>query len=137
MAVIVKYIVVRNGVEKMTFATKKEADAHDKMLDIADNLFEFMEIKNVGLDEKQMENISLLFAENRDNIISILRGIQPKAKKPQTGSKKTKSEKIGTPPSKALTAADSKTASSASKKRKQMQSEINKEEINKEKINND
>ena len=40
MAVIVKYIVVRNGVEKMTFATKKEADAHDKMLDIADNLYE-------------------------------------------------------------------------------------------------
>ena len=34
MAVIVKYIVVRNGEEKMTFATKKEADAHDKMLDI-------------------------------------------------------------------------------------------------------
>ena len=137
MAVIVKYIVVRNGVEKMTFTTKKEADAHDKMLDIADNLFEFMEIKNVGLDEKQMENISLLFAENRDNIISILRGIQPKAKKSQTGSKKTKSEKTGTPPSKALTAADSKAASSASKKRKQMQSEINKETINKEKIKND
>jgi len=37
MAVIVKYIVVRNGEEKMTFATKKEADAYDKMLDIADN----------------------------------------------------------------------------------------------------
>ncbi len=123
MAVIVKYIVVRNGVEKMTFATKKEADAHDKMLDIADNLFEFMEMKNIGLDEKQMENISLVFAENRDNIISILRGIKPKAKKAQTGPKKTKSERTksertGTPPSKALTAADSRTASSASKKKK-------------------
>jgi len=43
MAVIVKYIVVRNGEEKMTFSTKKEADAYDKMLDIADNLFEFLE----------------------------------------------------------------------------------------------
>ncbi len=118
MAVIVKYIVVRNGVEKMTFATKKEADAHDKMLDIADNLFEFLEMENVGLDEKQMENISLVFSENRDKIISILRGIKPKAKKPQTGPQKTKSEKTGAPPSKALTAADSRTASSASKKKK-------------------
>ncbi len=123
MAVIVKYIVVRNGVEKMTFATKKEADAHDKMLDIADNLFEFMEMQNVGLDEKQMENISLVFSENRDKIISILRGIKPKSKKPQTGpqktkSEKTKSEKTGAPPSKALTAADSKTAALALKKKK-------------------
>ncbi len=118
MAVIVKYIVVRNGVEKMTFATKKEADAHDKMLDIADNLFEFLEIENVGLDEKQMENISLLFSENRDKIISILRGIKPKAKKSQTVPQKTKSEKTVAPPSKALTDADSRTASSASKKKK-------------------
>ena len=65
MAVIVKYIVVRNGVEKMTFATKKEADAHDKMLDIADNLYEFLETMNIGLDETQIENISLVFAKNR------------------------------------------------------------------------
>ena len=123
MAVIVKYIVVRNGVEKMTFATKKEADVHDKMLDIADNLFEFLEMENIGLDEKQMENISLVFAENRDKVMSILRGIKPKAKKSQpvpekTTSGKTKSEKTGTPVSKASTAADSRTASSASKKKK-------------------
>ena len=134
MAVIVKYIVVRNGVEKMTFATKKEADAHDKMLDIADNLFEFLEMKNIGLDEKQMENISLVFAENRDKIVSILRGIKPKAKESQpvpektksekTKSEKTKSEKTGALVSKASTAADSGTASSASKKKSQVTGEI-------------
>ncbi|HCP97002.1 MAG TPA: damage-inducible protein YebG, partial [Pseudoalteromonas sp.] len=33
MAVVVKYVVERNGVERMTFTTKKEADAYDKMLD--------------------------------------------------------------------------------------------------------
>lgn len=38
MAVITKFVVVREGVEKMTFTSKKEADAYDKMLDIADNL---------------------------------------------------------------------------------------------------
>ncbi|WP_027363036.1 YebG family protein [Desulfospira joergensenii] len=78
MAVIVKYIVVRNGEEKMTFATKKEADAYDKMLDIADNLFEFLETSKIKLNETQMEAVSLLFAQNRDDLIPILRGTKPK-----------------------------------------------------------
>lgn len=30
MAVIVKYVVERNGEEKMTFTSKAEADAYDK-----------------------------------------------------------------------------------------------------------
>ena len=87
MAVIIKYIVVRNGEEKMTFATKKEADAYDKMLDIADNLFEFLENSKIKLSENQLEAISLLLAENSDKLIPILRGIKPKAKpakKPET-----------------------------------------------------
>lgn len=80
MAVIVQYIVVRDGDEKMTFATKKEADAYDKMLDIADNLFDFLEDSDINLDETRKEEISLLFAEKRDAVIAILRGVSPKAK---------------------------------------------------------
>lgn len=80
MAVIVKYIVVRNGEEKMTFATKKEADAHDKMLDIADNLFEFLENAKINLNETQLEEVSLTLAQNRDEVMSLLRGIDPKKK---------------------------------------------------------
>ncbi len=78
MAVIVKYIVVRNGEEKMTFATKKEADAYDKMLDIADDLYEFLETEDIKLSETQLEDISLLIAKNRDKLVPILRGIKPK-----------------------------------------------------------
>ena len=80
MAVIVKYIVVRNGEEKMTFATKKEADAYDKMLDIADNLFEFLESSKIKFSENQLEDISLLLADNKDKLIPILRGVKPKKK---------------------------------------------------------
>jgi uncharacterized protein len=80
MAVIVKFIVVRNGEEKMTFATKKEADAYDKMLDIADNLFEFLESSKIKLSENQLEDISLLLADNKDKLIPILRGVKPKKK---------------------------------------------------------
>jgi len=96
MAVIVKYIVVRNGEEKMTFATKKEADTYDKMLDIADNLFEFLESSKIKLNENQLEDISLLLAENRDKLMPILRGIKPK-KKPV----KKLEQKESAPPKKA------------------------------------
>ena len=80
MAVIVKYIVVRNGEEKMTFATKREADAYDKMLDIADNLFEFLENAKINLNETQLEEVSLTLAQKREEIMPILRGIDPKKK---------------------------------------------------------
>jgi len=80
MAVIVKYIVVRNGEEKMTFATKKEADAYDKMLDIADNLLDFLNASQLKFNENQQEEVALLLAEKRDEVMPILRGISPKKK---------------------------------------------------------
>ncbi len=86
MAVIVKYVVVRNGVEKMTFTTKKEADAYDKMLDVADNLFEFIETSEIEVEEKQLEDLSLFLSQNKDAVISILKGSKPKAA-PKPGKK--------------------------------------------------
>ena len=32
MAVVIKYVVERDGVERMTFTSKKDADAYDKMI---------------------------------------------------------------------------------------------------------
>jgi len=98
MAVIVKFIVVRNGEEKMTFATKKEADAYDKMLDIADNLFEFLESSKIKLSEDQLESISLLMAENRDKLVSILKGMNPKTKAVKKPEPKKPEQKETTPP---------------------------------------
>lgn len=86
MAVIVKYIVVRNGEEKMTFVTKKEADAYDKMLDIADNLFDFLGSADINIEESQKEEISLLMAQRREDIMPILRGISPKKKSGSTNA---------------------------------------------------
>jgi len=98
MAVIVKYIVVRNGEEKMTFATKKEADAYDKTLDIADNLFEFLESLKIKLNEDQLEDISLLMAENKDKLVSILRGMNPKTKAVKMPEPKKPEQNESTPP---------------------------------------
>ncbi len=100
MAVIVKYIVVRNGEEKMTFATKKEADAYDKMLDIADNLFDFLGSADVKLDEDQQEAISLFMAEKRDEMMPILRGISQK-KKPTPAKASTAKKAAPKKPAKA------------------------------------
>jgi len=113
MAVIVKYIVVRNGEEKMTFATKKEADAYDKMLDIADNLFDFLGSSDINLDENQQEKISLLIAEQREEIMPILRGISPK-KKPAP-SKAAPPKSISKPPAQKASPAKSPAKKSANK----------------------
>ncbi len=87
MAVIVQYIVVRDGVHKMTFTTKKEADAYDKMLDIADNLYDFMETADIEADEKLLEDLTFYLAKNREKIISILRGTKPKKPLPEEAEK--------------------------------------------------
>ncbi len=98
MAVIVKYVVVRDGDEKMTFATKKEADAHDKMLDIADTLYQFFKDEKMELSDEQMDDLSLCLAKKKDLILQLLRGGKlPKPGKTvaakNTGKTATKSEK--------------------------------------------
>ena len=80
MAVITRYIVVRNGVElDKVFDVKKEADAYDKMLDAAENLAVFIKKSNlqIDLDAKTVDEISICLAKNAPEVISILRGIKP------------------------------------------------------------
>ena len=51
MAVETKYVVVRKGEEKMTFASKKEADAHDKLLDMAEAFTDWLLQSGMQMDE--------------------------------------------------------------------------------------
>ena len=74
MAVIVKYVVVRNGVEKMTFTSKKEADAYDKELDIAEALFELMQRSELSIDEGVLDELALYLARQREDAIRVLKG---------------------------------------------------------------
>ncbi len=83
MAVIVKYIVERNGVEKMTFTSKKEADAYDKMLDVADELSAFIGGGPVALDDAQREELGLFLAANKDELQTLLKGGKPKEVEPK------------------------------------------------------
>jgi len=74
VAVIIKYIVERKGVEKMTFTSKKEADAYDKMLDSADQLAEFLSASSVTLDDQQLEELGLYLASNKDIVQGLFKG---------------------------------------------------------------
>lgn len=74
MAVVTQFVVVREGVEKMTFTSKKEADAYDKMLDIADNLIPFLSKSELELDERDVEKLSFFLAQNKDDLQILLKG---------------------------------------------------------------
>ncbi|AXF75668.1 YebG family protein [Erwinia tracheiphila] len=73
MAVEIKYVVVRKGEEKMTFASKKEADAYDKMLDMAEVFSDWLSVAPLTLDEQHYEALGLYLAENKEVLQHILR----------------------------------------------------------------
>lgn len=72
MAVIIKYVVERHGVEKMTFSSKAEADAYDKMLDTAEALQALLLTSQLLTDEAQMESLALFLAQNKDSVLHAL-----------------------------------------------------------------
>jgi len=74
MAVIVKYVVVSHGKEDMIFSTKKEAEAHDKMLDIAERLYAFLQAAEINIAEDTLEALTLFMAQHREHIGTILKG---------------------------------------------------------------
>ena len=57
----------------MTFASKKEADAYDKMRDMAEVFSEWLTTSPLALDEQQGEALGLYLAENKDALQHILR----------------------------------------------------------------
>jgi dsDNA-binding SOS-regulon protein len=61
------------------YTTKKEADAHDKMLDIAERLTDFIQAaETFDVEEAVLEELALYLARNRMDIIQILKGAKPK-----------------------------------------------------------
>lgn len=78
MAIIVKYVVVSHGKEIMTFNTRKEAEAHDKMLDIAERLYAFLHTAELNIAEDTLEALTLFMAQQREPIGTILKGGRPK-----------------------------------------------------------
>lgn len=94
MAVIIKYVVERNGAEKMTFTSKAEADAYDKMLDTADELSRLLAGSSLISDEQQTEALALYLAQHKDDLLVALGAKKPahKADKTAPAEKTTKAK---------------------------------------------
>ena len=71
MAVIVMWKCDRDD---SMFTDKKEADAHDKMLELAENFTEFLIREVKGINDKEAETVGLLLARNKDSVISACKG---------------------------------------------------------------
>lgn len=85
MAVTIQYLVVRNGIEKMTFINKKDADAYDRLLDLAEHLDEVLERAPITLNETDREALALFLAENQDLLSGPKK--QPAKKAPKLADK--------------------------------------------------
>jgi len=71
MAVIPKWMCDRDN---SMHSSKKEADAHDKMLELAEAFTLLLESKVKGIDELQAEEFGLFLARNRDQVIQACKG---------------------------------------------------------------
>jgi len=70
----------------MTFTTKTEDDAYDKLLDTAEALYEILDQSNLAGDHSQREALSMYLAENKDSLLDVLGS---KKKSPQKMKKNT------------------------------------------------
>ena len=56
------------------FDSKKDADAHDKMLELAENFSLFLSKQIEGISEQDAENIGLLLSKNKNTLIAACKG---------------------------------------------------------------
>ncbi len=80
MAVITRFIVVRDGVEiDRVFTDKKEAEAYDNMLDAAQNLAALIKQGDlpIDIDNETIDNISIYLAKNAPTVAKILKSVKP------------------------------------------------------------
>ncbi|MES9843981.1 MAG: YebG family protein [Candidatus Sedimenticola sp. PURPLELP] len=71
MAVIAMWMCDRDN---SMHESKKDADAHDKMLELAEQFTMLMEEHLNGVDEKQAEEFGLLLAQHKDKIVQACKG---------------------------------------------------------------
>ncbi len=80
MAVETRYAVIHNGEEKRVTTNKTEADRYDKMLNVADNLTEYLKVNGVLSDDmneatvKLVDDISVALSQGKDDVKKLFAG---------------------------------------------------------------
>lgn len=95
MAVATQYVVIRTTrqneeQEVMTFTDKRAADDYDKMLDMADAMFEVLHSADTQLSEEQCEALSIYLSKQREEVLYALQAKKKPAVKKATKSAKNK-----------------------------------------------
>ena len=71
MAVVAVWKCDRDG---SMFEDKKVADAHDKMLELAESITQFIEMNIKSVSEADAEAIGLLFAKRSEDLVKACKG---------------------------------------------------------------
>lgn len=71
MAVVAMWMCDRDN---SMFEDKKQADAYDKMLELAEHFTALLESQISGIDDKAAEDFGLLLAKNKDQLIAACKG---------------------------------------------------------------
>jgi dsDNA-binding SOS-regulon protein len=71
MAVVAKWMCDRDNT---MFDSKKEADAYDKMLELAEQFTALLQAKVTGVDEEQAEEFGIFLARNKDQVAKACKG---------------------------------------------------------------
>lgn len=71
MAVIAKWMCDRDN---SMFDSKKEADAHDKMLELAEQLSSLLQAKVSGVSDTDAEEFGIFLARNKEVLAKAIKG---------------------------------------------------------------
>jgi dsDNA-binding SOS-regulon protein len=76
VAITIQYVVTHKSEEKLVTTDKKEADQYDKMLDVSDNLADFIKEKcpKLNIAEDVLEGLTIALSTNKNDVQSILKG---------------------------------------------------------------
>ncbi|GGD61464.1 YebG family protein [Lacimicrobium alkaliphilum] len=93
MAIIVRYVVEHKGAEKLVTTDKKEADQYDKMLDVADNLADYIQAKGLKIEDGLLEELSIMLSQNKDKVTKLFKGTDAQSLLEQEKAEVVKLEK--------------------------------------------
>ena len=71
MAVVAKWMCDRDNT---MFDSKKEADAYDKMLELAEQFSALLQARVSGVDESQAEDFGIFLARHKEQIVKACKG---------------------------------------------------------------
>lgn len=60
--------------DEQLFDNKKEAEEHDKMLELAANISSWVETEIEGMSENAIETLGLLMAQNKEKLLIAFKG---------------------------------------------------------------